>query len=105
MARFGALLEAGEVVSHPFIIGELACGYLTNRLEILSLLRALPEAAMATHDEVLRFIEDQRLTGLGLGYVDVHILAAARLTGVPLWTDDRRLKDAAVRLQVDYRAE
>ena len=83
-------MEEGQIISHPFIIGELACGNLTNRLEILSLLKALPEAATATHDEVLRFIEDHRLMGLGLGYVDVHLLAAARLTGVPLWTDDRQ---------------
>jgi predicted nucleic acid-binding protein len=101
--RLGSLLEEGKVVLHPFIVGELACGYLTNRLEILSLLRALPETVLATHDEVIRFIEDQHLMGRGLGYIDVHILAAARLTGVPLWTEDRQLKAAAVRLQVDYR--
>lgn len=103
VAHLRTLLEEGKVVSHPYVIGELACGNLTNRLEVLSLLKALPEAAEATHDEVLRFIEDQRLMGLGLGYVDVHLLAAARLNGVPLWTEDRRLQAAAVRLQVDYR--
>ena len=103
--RLGKLLEEGKVVVHPFIIGELACGHLRNRQEILSLLKALPQAATTTHDEVLRFIEDHRLMGLGLGFVDVHLLAAARLTGVPLWTDDKGLKAAAVRLQVDYRGE
>lgn len=103
--RLGTLLEEGKVVSHPFIIGELACGHLKNRREVLSLLKALPEAATATHDEVLRFIEDQRLMGLGLGYVDVHLLAAARLTGVPLWTGDRRLRAIAAMLQADFQGE
>jgi predicted nucleic acid-binding protein len=103
--RLGKLLEEGKVVSHPFIIGELACGNVENRREILSLLKALPAAATATHDEVLRFIETQRLMGLGLGYVDVHLLAAARLGAVPIWTHDKRLKAAAVRLQVDFKSD
>jgi len=101
-ARLRELLEAGKVVSHPFIIGELALGNLKNRQEILSLLMALPAASSATHDEVLRFIEEQRLMGLGLGYVDIHLLAAARLTAVPLWTTDKHLKAAAIRLQVNF---
>jgi predicted nucleic acid-binding protein len=103
--RLKGLLEEGKVLTHHDIIGELACGNLKNRREILSLLKTLPAAATATHDEVLRFIEDHRLMGLGLGYVDVHLLAAARLTGVPLWTDDKCLKAAAVRLQVAFKAE
>ena len=105
LARLGMLLEEGKVVVHPFIIGEFACGNLANRLEILSLLKALPQAATATHDEVLGFIDDQCLMGSGLGYIDVHLLAAARLSGVPIWTEDRRLKAAALRLQVDYRVQ
>jgi len=104
-ARLRELLEEGNVVSHPFIIGELACGNLKRRREILSLLQALPEAVTAAHDEVLQFIEEQRLMGLGLGYVDVHLLAAARLTPVPLWTNDKRLKAAAVRLQVVFDSD
>jgi len=100
--HLGRLLEEGEVLSHPFIVGELACGNLNNRREILSLLRALPAAVTATHDDVLLFVEEQRLMGLGLGYVDIHLLAAARLTAVPLWTNDKRLKDAALRLGVDF---
>lgn len=103
--RLKELLEKGKVLSHPFIIGELACGKLKNRQEILSLLKTLPAAASATHDEVLRFIEDHRLMGLALGLFDIHLLAAARLTGVPLWTDDKSLKVAAVRLQVDFTSE
>ena len=97
------LLEDGKVILHPFIVGELACGNLKNRQEILSLLKALPAAASASNEEVLQLIENHRLMGLGLGYVDVHLLAAALLTAVPLWTNDRNLREAAIRLQVAYR--
>jgi len=92
-------------MSHPFVIGELSCGNLKNTQEILSLLKALPEAATAKHEEVLQFIEDQGLMGLGLGYVDIHLLAAARLTAMSLWTNDKRLRAAAVRLQVDFKSD
>lgn len=98
------LLLKGDVISHPFIIGELACGNLRNRREILSLLQALPSATCAEHEEVLLFIDNHRLMGLGLGYVDIHLLAAALLTTVPLWTNDRTLKEAAIRLQIAYKA-
>jgi len=101
--RFKELLQDGKVISHPFIIGELACGNLKNRREILSLLNALPGAVTASHEEVLQLIENHRLMGLGLGYVDVHLLAAALLTTVPLWSNDRNLREAAIRLQVAYR--
>jgi predicted nucleic acid-binding protein len=96
------LLEEGKVILHPFIIGELACGNLKNRREIISLLKTLAGAVTAGHEEVLQFIEDQRLMGSGLGYVDVHLLASARLTAVPLWTNDRNLREAAVRLGIAY---
>ncbi len=101
--RLDELLEEGKVVSHPFIIGELACGNLKNRQEILSLLDALPTATVAGYEEVLQFVENHRLIGMGLGYVDIHLLAAALLTGVPLWTNDRTLKSAAARLLIVYR--
>jgi predicted nucleic acid-binding protein len=101
-ARLGELLDQGKVIAHPFVIGELACRKLKNRHEILSLLKALPAATCAEDEEVFQFIEDQRLMGLGLGFVDVHLLAAARLTAVPLWTNDKRLKSAAIRLHVNF---
>jgi predicted nucleic acid-binding protein len=104
-ARLIELLQEGNVVSHPFIIGELACGNLKNREEILRLLEALPVATAAGYEEVLQFIENHRLMVLGLGYVDVHLLAAALLTGVPLWTNDRTLKHAAASLRIAYRRE
>jgi len=94
-----ALLDSGRVLCHPVVIGELACGDLTNREEIISLLRALPQTLVAAHDEVLTFIEARHLGGRGLGYVDVCLLAAATMTGVPLWTLDRRLDRAASELE------
>ena len=98
------LLEKGEVACHPFIIGELACGNLKNRQEILSLLGALPQATLALHDEVLRMVESHRLMGTGLGYIDVHLLASALLTGAPLWSEDGCLMAAASRLNIAYRS-
>jgi hypothetical protein len=98
------LLGRGAVSSHPFIIGELACGQINNRKEILSLPKALPLAQKATHVEVLRLIEDRRLVGCGLGYVDVHLLASSLLSSVPLWTFDEMLKKAALQLGIGYRS-
>lgn len=91
-ARLVSLLEETEVCSHPFVVGELACGRLKNRREILALLKSLPQLPSATDDEVLYFIDQQKLMGRGVGYVDVHLLAAAKLAGISeLWTLDKRL--------------
>jgi len=95
-----ALLNEARVVCHPFIIGELACGNLQNRSEILVLLQALPQAIKAEHEEVLQFIENNRLMGKGLGYVDLHLLASALLTKIPLWTLDQKLQAVAVKLEL-----
>lgn len=103
--RLAELLNAGEVMCHPFIVGELACGDLKNRAEILSLLEALPKVAMAEHDEVLSFVEGHLLWGKGLGYVDVHLLAAALLAGVPLWTLDKQLQKNAARLDCRFDSD
>jgi len=97
-----ALLMECRVLCHPFIIGELACGNLRSRSEILSLLQALPQTVCPEHDEVMQFIENHRLMGRGLGYIDVHVLAAARLTEVPLWTLDKKLQVAAGELGWGY---
>jgi hypothetical protein len=87
-----AALENDEVLMHSFVLGELACGNLSNRVEILGLLEALPRAREATDGEVLAFIERRRLTGRGIGYVDAHLLAATALTpGTQLLTHDKRL--------------
>jgi len=97
------LLEDGRVMCHPYIIGELACGNLRNRKTILSLLEALPVAIEAEHREVMGFIELHNLMGKVIGYIDVHLLASAMLTGVKLWTLDRRLEKVAIELGVGHK--
>lgn len=96
------LLMDGEVVCHPHIIGELACGNLKNRNEILSLLQALPMAPQIEFEEYLTFIEQNQLSGRGIGFVDIHLLASAKLARVKLWTADKRLKKAAVDLKLHF---
>ncbi len=97
------LLIDAEVMCHPFIIGELACGNLKNRNEIISLLQSLPMAPTIEFDEFLFFIDRNHLMGKGVGFVDVHLLASAQLTGIPLWTSDKRLKSAADQLELTFR--
>ena len=97
------LLNGGEVMCHPYIVGELACGNLKNRKEVLSLLQLLPPATLANHEEILQFIEENRLMGKGLGYVDVHLSASAVLTGVQMWTYDRRLNETNEALGIKYK--
>jgi predicted nucleic acid-binding protein len=98
------LLEQGLVLTHPFIIGELSCGSMRNRREILKLLRTLPVAVIAEHDEVLYFIEAKHLYSAGIGWIDVHLLASAHLSRAPLWTSDMRLKRAAESLDIAYNS-
>jgi predicted nucleic acid-binding protein len=93
------LLDIGRVLAHPFVIGELALGNLRNREIILNALQDLPGATIARDDEVLRFIDLHALFGQGIGYIDAHLLAAARMTpDAALWTQDKRLLVAAKRL-------
>lgn len=101
-ASLRALLEEAKVLCHPLIVGELACGNIGNRVEILSLLRDLPQARLAEHDEVLQFIESRRLAGRGLGFIDAHLLASSVLSQAPLWTADKRLREAAAELGLAY---
>lgn len=92
-------LELGRVLIHPFVVGELACGTLNRRAEILTLLRELPPAPVATDDEALEFIERRGLMGRGIGYVDVHLLASVALAGdARLWTRDKWLAAVASEL-------
>ena len=98
-AILSALLDNGRILGHPFVLGELALGNLRQRDDILRGLRRLPQATSASHLEVLRFIDREALYGRGIGYVDAHLLAAARLTaGSKLWTRDRRLQAVAGQL-------
>ena len=92
-------LESLEVIIHPFVIGELACGNLKNRREILNLLHSLPTASRVSDDEVLYFIERHSLSGKGLGLIDMHLLAAAYVESCDLWTLDKKLNAAAKSLQ------
>lgn len=94
-----SLLEEGEVLMHPYIVAEIALGSLPRRQETVGALQALPEIPLAQHIEVMAFLDNERLFGVGIGYVDLHLLAATRLTaGTRLWTRDRRLLQAALHL-------
>ncbi len=96
------LLEAAEVLVHPFIVGELACGMMRNREEVLVLLQALPEAQAAEHEEVMTVVERERLYGRGIGWIDAHLLTSARLSGAGLWTLDRHLSKIASALALAF---
>lgn len=97
------LLLNGQIACHPFIVGELACGNIKKREEIISLIQALIISTISDHMEVLHLIEQRRLIGIGLCYIDVHLLASALLSGMPLWTRDKKLREAAIRLNVSYK--
>ena len=102
-ARLRALLESASVLAHPFVVGEIACGSLSDRELVMELLRDLPAASVADAEEVLEFIDHNAIHGKGLGYVDVHLLAAVALTpGARLWTRDKRLHAIAVNLGCAY---
>ncbi|MES9952691.1 MAG: type II toxin-antitoxin system VapC family toxin, partial [Candidatus Thiodiazotropha sp. 6PLUC2] len=99
------LLNSAQVLMHPFVLGELACGNLSQRVEVLSLLQNLPQAAVAQDGEVLFFIEQHELMGRGIGYVDAHLMAAVVLDrGARLWTRDKRLHILADKLGMAYAA-
>ncbi len=111
-AQLKVLLLDGQVLCHPFIIGELACGNLKDRKEILGLLKSLPQAPTAGEAEILDFIDAHRLSGIGIGLIDVHLLASTKLAaatiagthypGCRFWTEDKRLRQAADKLRVAY---
>ena len=99
-------LEGGRVMMHPFVLGELACGNLQNRREVLRLLNALPAAPTATDPEALDFIERRALMCRGLGYIDVHLLASTALAAdARMWTRDRCLAAVAPELELVFDEE
>lgn len=102
-AALAELLESGDVLGHPWIVGELACGRLRRRRDILALLAVLPQARSVEDEELLHFIETRRLFGKGIGWVDAQILASATLTGATLWTLDRALGGVAAALRLPVR--
>jgi len=95
-AQLAGLLDRGVVAVHPFVVGEIACGSLADRVAVLELFQQLATVTVADHDEELAFIERRRLHGRGIGYVDANLLASVALThGARLWTRDRRLHSVA----------
>jgi predicted nucleic acid-binding protein len=102
-AELTKFLNSGLVLAHPFVTGELSLGSLQNRDAIIGALRDLPQAAIATDDEVMHFIAQNKLFGMGIGYIDVHLLAAVRLSpGCLLWTRDKRLLSASINLGLSF---
>ena len=102
-SKLTTLLNEDQVLIHPMVLGELACGNLRNRKEILSLLGGLPRVLVADHDEVLFFIERHQLMGSGIGYVDAHLLASTALAqSAQLWTHDLRLAQVASELNLSF---
>ena len=99
--RLMALLDAEEGCIHPFVIGEVACGNLKNRKEIIALLHALPGVHKAGDDEILFFIERHGLNGRGMGLIDMHLLASCLMDRCYLWTADKRLQAVAEELQIE----
>lgn len=105
IALLAEALEAEEVLVHPFIIGELACGEMKQRREVLRLLGTLPSGVVATDEETLHFIERHHLMGKGIGYIDAHLLASVTLAdGAQFWTRDKRLAAIAAELRISSRA-
>lgn len=102
LPRFGGALLQNRILAHQIVIGELATGNLANRKSTLSFLRRLPAVKSATADECLAFLESHQLFGQGIGWSDVQLLAAARLSKVMLWTIDKRLAKAARLLGVAF---
>lgn len=92
------LLSEGMVLIHPFIIGKLALGRIGNRSEILSLLNALPKAKLAEHEEVLEFVENNHLVGVGIGWIDAHLLASMKLSNATILTNDKAMLSAMTRI-------
>ena len=103
VSRLRQLLLAEAVLCHPFVVGELACGNLKNRREILAMLQALPQTPPVLHDEALHLVDHHQLMGTGLGWVDMHLLASARLAQATFWTTDRPLRKAAGTLEISYK--
>ncbi len=96
------LLEGSQVLMHAFVLGEIACGNLSDRSRTLADLQKLPRAILAGNSEVVHLIEARRLWGRGIGWIDAHLLASALITGCRLWTLDSRLRDAASTLHVEH---
>ncbi len=97
------LLNSSKVLMHPFVIGELACGNLCKRNDLLRLLADLPQALVVSQGEALHFVEVNRLMGQGIGFIDAHLLASTTLADrATIWTHDKRLRDVARKLKLVF---
>jgi len=96
------LLQQNLVCGHPWVTGELACGNLTPRASTIQMLMRIPQVLLAREAEVLLFIDTNHLMGRGVGYIDMHLLASARLNRVSIWTRDKRLGQISSELQIAY---
>ena len=96
------LLEQGLVACHPFIIGEIACGGIKNRFEIINLLNDLPSTEIIDHSDIMEFIESRKIMNKGIGYIDVHLLGSALVSDTPLWTFDKALRKTAIKFSIGY---
>jgi predicted nucleic acid-binding protein len=103
-SHLASLLKVNSAAIHPWIVGELACGNLARRANVLGLLKSLPQVPVASENEVMFFLERQHLAGKGIGYIDVHLLAASTLASIPIWTADKRLAQIAAGLGLEYLA-
>ena len=104
LPEFAAALQNARISIHPVVLGELASGNLAQRSQALAALRSLPRSKAGSAEECLNFIEAQALHGRGIGWNDIQLLVAARLSGNPLWSLDKRLRAAALELGVAYRS-
>jgi predicted nucleic acid-binding protein len=102
LRELGLLLDQFAAATHPFVVGELACGNLRDREAFLAYLNALPQSPMLAPEEALRLVEIQKLAGLGLNWVDVHLLGSAMVSGASLWTRDKTLHRVADRLGMAF---
>ena len=93
--ELGEILGSELALTHPFVVGELSCGNLRNRTRLLADLAALPAVPTATHEDVLRLIEDRQLWGKGIGWIDGNLLASALISNCRLWSLDRALARAS----------
>ncbi|MFW5862678.1 MAG: type II toxin-antitoxin system VapC family toxin [Spirochaetota bacterium] len=96
------LLDESKVACHHFVIGELACGSIGNRDEVLALMQALPRVVPVDDNEILHFIDANLLMGRGIGLIDVHLLASCKITQCLLWTSDKKLFDAASEMSLAF---
>lgn len=96
------LLEQGLVACHPFIVGEIACGGIKNRHEIINLLNDLPSTEILDHSDIIEFIENRKIMNKGIGYIDVHLLGSALVSDTPLWTFDKALRKIAIQFSIGY---